>query len=66
MAIQLCGWMAASALKTEKFYDITGSLTFVSLSLFTAATGSAGKLAPRQARGTRFSPRRRRGGSLMC
>uniref|UniRef100_A0A914XL74 Steroid 5-alpha reductase C-terminal domain-containing protein n=1 Tax=Plectus sambesii TaxID=2011161 RepID=A0A914XL74_9BILA len=34
-AIQWVGWLAASLLRTEKFYDLTGSLTFVYIVLRT-------------------------------
>lgn len=45
-AIQLGGWAVASLLQTEKFYDLTGSLTFISLALATLL--NAATFAPRQ------------------
>ena len=32
MGVQWLGWAAASLLHTEKFYDLTGSLTFILIS----------------------------------
>lgn len=32
MGVNWVGWAAASVLHTEKFYDLTGSLTFILLS----------------------------------
>jgi steroid 5-alpha reductase family enzyme len=43
MAIQWAGWALASALRTEKFYDLTGSLTFITLA--TRSLAAAGGLA---------------------
>jgi steroid 5-alpha reductase family enzyme len=48
MAIQWTGWALASALRTEKFYDLTGSLTFVTLA--TRSLSAAGGLASAPAR----------------
>lgn len=48
MAIQLVGWAFASLLKTERFYDITGSFTFVTLSMLSLQKNASP--APRQAR----------------
>lgn len=45
MGIQLVGWAFAAALKTEKFYDLCGSLAFASTAALTFA--SSGGL-PRQ------------------
>ena len=46
MGIQFVGWAFASALRTEKFYDLCGSLAFASTALATFASGAR---APRQA-----------------
>ena len=43
MGIQLVGWAFAAALKTEKFYDLCGSLAFASTAALTFA--SSGGLA---------------------
>ena len=39
--IQLVGWALASILKTETFYDLTGSLTFLTLALRSLLWGVA-------------------------
>jgi len=44
--IQFVGWAIAAALKTEKFYDLFGSLTFITLAVGTLI--DAGNYAPRQ------------------
>jgi steroid 5-alpha reductase family enzyme len=41
LAIQLFGWAAAAVLQTERFYDLTGSLTYITLSLLTLLRGGA-------------------------
>jgi steroid 5-alpha reductase family enzyme len=41
LAIQWVGWALASLLRTERFYDLTGSLTFVTLALGTLLRGGA-------------------------
>ncbi len=46
MGIQFVGWAFASALRTEKFYDLCGSLAFASTALATFASGAR---EPRQA-----------------
>lgn len=43
--IQFVGWAVASALKTEKFYDILGSVAFASTAALTLGTSS---MLPRQ------------------
>jgi len=45
-AVQWIGWAFASWFQTEKFYDLTGSLTFIGLSVGTLVFG--GQYAPRQ------------------
>jgi len=44
--LQFVGWAFACWLQTEKFYDMTGSLTFIGLTLGTLLTG--GQFATRQ------------------
>ena len=51
LGIQLVGWSIAAPLKTEVFYDGTGSFTFLSLSLGTLLLTRT--FAPRQARPAR-------------
>ena len=46
MAIQWVAWAFAALLKTEKFYDLTGSLTFVTLAVSSLLHGPSA-LAPR-------------------
>jgi steroid 5-alpha reductase family enzyme len=46
MGIQLVGWALAATLKTEKFYDLFGSIAFASTA---AMTFGASSRAPRQA-----------------
>lgn len=45
LAINWGGWAVASLLKTEKFYDLLGSVSFISTAVYTLATGPA---TPRQ------------------
>ena len=45
MGIQLVGWAFAAAWKTEKFYDLCGSLAFASTAALTFASSGG---APRQ------------------
>ena len=40
-SIQWIGWIPGSILQTERFYDITGGLTYVVLALFTLWMGSS-------------------------
>lgn len=40
MGIQWTGWIASSILKTEKFYDLTGSATFILLSYLSNEWGN--------------------------
>ncbi|RXM91578.1 hypothetical protein EOD39_21036 [Acipenser ruthenus] len=42
LAIQWVGWGVASAFKTEKFYDLAGSGTFVLLTLLSRRWGGTG------------------------
>ena len=39
-SIQWTGWIPGSILQTERFYDITGGLTYVILAIFTLWMGS--------------------------
>ena len=55
LAVQWVGWAFASALKTEKFYDLTGSLTFI-------ASGAVGHLVGNSA----AVPRARIATGLLC
>ncbi|KAI3357721.1 hypothetical protein L3Q82_016131, partial [Scortum barcoo] len=44
LGIQWAGWAAAAALKTEKFYDLAGSGTFILLAHLSRIWGGAGHL----------------------
>ena len=47
-ATQLLGF-AASALKTEVFYDVLGGLNFLALAAYASFSGAAGRQSPRSA-----------------
>ena len=55
LGLQWVGWAVAALLQTEAFYDLTGSITFVALSLLTLFTGGATAL-----------PRARIASALVC
>eukprot|EP00946_MAST-07B_sp_MAST-7B-sp1_P003543 g3543.t1 len=48
-ATQLLGFAAASALKTEVFYDVLGGLNFLALAAYASFSGAAGAATPRSA-----------------
>lgn len=56
--IQFVGWLVASALKTEKFYDVLGSCAFASTVAMTLGTSG---MLPRQRLASDWRWRGRRG-----
>jgi hypothetical protein len=63
MGIQLVGWAFSAALKTEKYYDLCGSLAFASTAALTFANSG---MLPRQVLATAMAGRLRGRGVFIA